>query len=105
MKRGEMPHYPCFNDPDMAYTYAMFSFRTLGISRPSWLSMSPNIANAEIQGISIYDLEQDDDKAAQTANRLIKANHINYSILYNDFKFHNHCSHVSPLYTWLQSFI
>lgn len=42
----------------------------------------------------IHDVEERPEKRARTLKHLIKANHINYSIIYNELRFHNHTPHI-----------
>jgi hypothetical protein len=42
----------------------------------------------------IHDIEERPEKRARTLKHLIKANHINHSIIYNKLRFHNHTPHI-----------
>ena len=43
---------------------------------------------------SIHDIERDKSKTGRTLKHLIKLNHAEHAILFNDRKFHNHLPHV-----------
>ncbi|KAF4552324.1 Questin oxidase-like protein 2 [Elsinoe fawcettii] len=75
---------------------AMFSFRSLGLGIPSWISGLTSISSGgiSISSVHINDIEENSDKRARTLKHLLKANHINHSIIYNHLRFHNHCPHI-----------
>ena len=74
----------------------MIPFRSLASGLPSFLRWSSNLAGSgiNIPSVTIYDVEENTDKRARTLKHLLKANHINHSILFNSLRFHNHCPHV-----------
>lgn len=47
-----------------------------------------------IKSVEIHDLEQNPDKRARSLRSLLKANHINHAILFNNLQFDNHCAHI-----------
>ncbi|CAG8952191.1 hypothetical protein HYFRA_00000931 [Hymenoscyphus fraxineus] len=48
----------------------------------------------DLEKVPIHDVETAAEKRPRTLKHLIKANHINYSILYHDFQYHNHLPHL-----------
>ncbi len=48
----------------------------------------------KIPKAQVYDVEAKPEKRALTLKHLIKANHINHSVIYNDLRFHNHTPHI-----------
>nr|POF26166.1 questin oxidase [Quercus suber] len=42
---------------------------------------------------AVHDIEERPEKRARTLKHLLKANHINHSIIYNELRFHNHVPH------------
>ena len=44
--------------------------------------------------VDVIDIEETPEKRARTLKHLIKANHINHSIIYHNLQFHNHAPHV-----------
>jgi hypothetical protein len=42
----------------------------------------------------VHDIEERAEKRARTLKHLLKANHINHSVIYNQLRFHNHTPHV-----------
>jgi len=47
----------------------------------------------DLESVEIHDIETAPEKRPRTLKHLIKANHINHSILYNETRFHNHLPH------------
>ncbi|KAJ8603171.1 hypothetical protein MRB53_042224 [Persea americana] len=47
-----------------------------------------------IPSVEIHDIESAADKRAQSLKQFLKANHTNYSIIYNHLRFHNHNPHI-----------
>ena len=41
-----------------------------------------------------HNIETSSDRRARTLKHLLKANHINHSIIYHDLQYHNHAPHV-----------
>ena len=69
----------------------MFQFRL-----PSW----PNLSNLgggggiKLPKVESHEIEANPAKRARSLKHLIKANHINHSIIYNKLRFHNHTPHI-----------
>ena len=61
-------------------------------SLPSW--GSPFSTGIKLPKGEVHDVEERPEKRARTLKHLIKANHINHSIIYNELRFHNHTPHV-----------
>jgi len=73
----------------------MFSLRSLGLGIPRWLTTaSSSDQGISLPSVSIHDIEENPEKRARTLKHLIKANHINHSIIYHNLQFHNHTPHV-----------
>ena len=66
----------------------MFQFRL-----PSFptLSFGPGI---NLPKPEIHPIEERAEKRARTLKHLLKANHINHSVIYNSLRFHNHTPHI-----------
>lgn len=47
----------------------------------------------DLKPVEIHDIETAPEKRPRTLKHLIKANHINHSILYHEARFHNHLPH------------
>ncbi|TKA71499.1 hypothetical protein B0A55_06482, partial [Friedmanniomyces simplex] len=43
---------------------------------------------------AVHDIEERPEKRARTLKHLLKANHINHSVIYNELRFHNHTPHI-----------
>lgn len=43
---------------------------------------------------TIHPIEEQPEKRARTLKHLLKANHINHSVIYNSLRFHNHTPHI-----------
>jgi hypothetical protein len=72
---------------------AMFSLPRFAL--PSFLSAgSGSYPAVELPSVETHDIETAAEKRSRTLKHLIKANHANYSILYNQLRFHNHAPHV-----------
>ena len=67
----------------------MFSFRLPSL--PSW---SLTAGAVKIPKAEVHEIEERPEKRARTLKHLLKANHINYSIIYNELRFHNHTPHI-----------
>jgi len=67
----------------------MFQFRLPAFPAWSFPGGGINISKAEI-----HDVEERPEKRARTLKHLLKANHINHSIIYNELRFHNHAPHI-----------
>ena len=60
-------------------------------SLPSWGNFSGGI---RVPKATVYEIEEQPEKRARTLKHLLKANHINHSIIYNELRFHNHTPHI-----------
>lgn len=69
----------------------MFQFRLPKIQLPSWSLPGSGI---KISKAEVHEIEERPEKRARTVKHLIKANHINHSIIYNELRFHNHTPHI-----------
>jgi hypothetical protein len=49
----------------------------------------------DIAPVKAHDIENAQDKSGRALKHLLKLNHANHAILYNDRRFHNHAPHVS----------
>jgi len=72
---------------------SMISFRFSLPSFLSWGAREPARA-IDLPSVEIADMETGKDKRTRTLKHLIKANHTNFSIIYNELRFHNHMPHV-----------
>ncbi|KAI5196483.1 hypothetical protein E4T39_07769 [Aureobasidium subglaciale] len=71
----------------------MFSFRSNFFS--NLLSGGHGSAlKLDLPPVESIDIEETPEKRARTLKHLIKANHINHSIIYHDLEFHNHSPHI-----------
>ncbi|KAF2172301.1 hypothetical protein M409DRAFT_17536 [Zasmidium cellare ATCC 36951] len=48
----------------------------------------------QVPKAEVHDVEERPEKRARTLKHLLKANHINHSIIYNKLRFHNHTPHI-----------
>lgn len=48
----------------------------------------------DIAPVEIHDVEILPEKRSRTLKHLLKANHVNYAIIYHDLRFDNHMSHI-----------
>ncbi|KAI5868676.1 hypothetical protein GGS23DRAFT_602372 [Durotheca rogersii] len=48
----------------------------------------------EIPPVEVHSVETSPEKRPRTLKHLLRANHVNYSILYHDLRFHNHMPHI-----------
>lgn len=49
---------------------------------------------ADLPSVQIYQIESAGDKRTRTLKHLLRANHLNYAVLFNQLKFHNHLPHL-----------
>lgn len=69
----------------------------LSISLPSLKSFklfSREKQAVDIPAVKVHEIESAQEKSARSLKHLLKLNHANYAILYNDRRFHNHAPHV-----------
>ena len=67
------------------------------VSWPSLKSLNPFSGEKrvfEIAPVKSFEIENAQEKPARALKHLLKLNHANYAILYNERKFHNHAPHV-----------
>lgn len=48
----------------------------------------------DLPSVKIHDVETAPEKRPRTLKHLIRANHVNHSIIYHNLQFHNHMSHL-----------
>jgi hypothetical protein len=48
----------------------------------------------DIESVPIHDVETAPEKRPRTLKHLLKANHINHSVLYHNLEYHNHLPHI-----------
>ena len=48
----------------------------------------------DIPPVKTYNIEIEKDKSGRSLKHLLKLNHVTYSILYHDLRFHNHLPHI-----------
>lgn len=58
----------------------------------NWLSLGGG--SIKLPKGEVYDIESKAEKRARTLKHLLKANHVNHSVIYNELRFHNHTPHV-----------
>jgi hypothetical protein len=59
--------------------------------------LTPSGSSAEaidLPKVAVHDVETAPDKRPRTLKHLIKANHINHSVMYHNLEFHNHMNHI-----------
>ena len=61
---------------------------------PSWPTFAVGGTAIKLPKPEIHDVEERPEKRARTLKHLLKANHINHSVIYNKLRFHNHTPHV-----------
>jgi hypothetical protein len=59
------------------------------ITNSDWSAQSIDLDN-----VQIHDVETAPEKRPRTLKHLLKANHINHSILYHHLQYHNHLPHI-----------
>ncbi len=47
-----------------------------------------------LPSVEIHQVETDPSRRARCLKHLLKANHVNHSVVYHDLKFDNHCPHI-----------
>ena len=57
----------------------------------SSFNLGPGI---KLPKVPTHSIEANSDKRARTLKHLLKANHINHSVIYNSLRFHNHTPHI-----------
>ena len=59
-----------------------------------FVSKADGTRTIDIPRVEIHNVETAPEKRPRTLKHLLKANHVNYSILYHDLEFHNHLPHI-----------
>ncbi|KAK3113019.1 hypothetical protein LTR53_010108 [Teratosphaeriaceae sp. CCFEE 6253] len=54
----------------------------------------PTGGGVKLPKAKVHDIEERPEKRARTLKHLLKANHINHSVIYNELRFHNHTPHI-----------
>ncbi|KAK4545734.1 hypothetical protein LTR36_002688 [Oleoguttula mirabilis] len=54
----------------------------------------PTAGGIKLPKTEVHDIEERPEKRARTLKHLLKANHINHSVIYNELRFHNHTPHI-----------
>lgn len=70
------------------------------VSWPSLKSLSPFSGEKRIidlSSVTTHEIENAQEKPARALKHLLKLNHANHAILYNNRRFHNHAPHVCLL--------
>ncbi|KAK3675580.1 hypothetical protein LTR78_004664 [Recurvomyces mirabilis] len=67
----------------------MFQFRL-----PQFNWSLPTGGGIKLPKAEVHDVEERPEKRARTLKHLLKANHINHSVIYNNLRFHNHLPHI-----------
>ena len=70
----------------------MFSLPSLNLN---FFSSWRNQQVFNIPPVKTHEIETAHEKPARALKHLLKLNHANHAILYNERKFHNHAPHVS----------
>ena len=63
-------------------------------SLPDFSSWASSASGIKLPKVKAHEIENQPEKRARTLKHLLKANHINHSIIYNDLRFHNHLPHI-----------
>jgi hypothetical protein len=58
------------------------------------LSNSDSSQGVDIPAVEVHNIETDPDRRARCLKHLLKANHVNHSILYHNLQFDNHNAHI-----------
>lgn len=72
--------------PIYAVASGIYKYLTTGSGRSS--------QHIDIPSVEIHDIETAPEKRPRTLKHLIKANHVNHSILYHNLEFNNHMPHI-----------
>lgn len=63
-------------------------------SLPDFTSWASSASGIKLPKVKAHEIEAQPEKRARTLKHLLKANHINHSIIYNNLRFHNHLPHI-----------
>lgn len=75
--------------PMIAWVPAVNNIYRYFTSGPSTYSQS-----VDIPPVAQHEIETSPEKTPRTLKHLLRANHINYSVIYHELHFHNHMSHI-----------
>lgn len=81
---------PYFVNPHPEDSHRMFQFKLPALSSFLPATSGP----VKVSKAEVHDVEENPDKRARTLKHLLKANHINHSVIYNELRFHNHAPHI-----------
>ena len=70
----------------------MLSLRMSWYNPVSWAAFGGSAI--KLPKAQVHDVEERPEKRARTLKHLLKANHINHSVIYNELRFHNHTPHI-----------
>ncbi len=56
--------------------------------------VAPRHRRIELESVEVYSIEASPEKRPRTLKHLLRANHVNHSILYHDLQFDNHMAHI-----------
>lgn len=74
---------------------SLFSPTMLQLRFPQLPSFGfPGVGGIRLPKAQVHDVEERPEKRARTLKHLLKANHINHSVIYNHLRFHNHTPHI-----------
>jgi hypothetical protein len=63
-------------------------------SLPDFTGWANSASGIKLPKVKAHEIEAQPEKRARTLKHLLKANHINHSIIYNNLRFHNHLPHI-----------
>ncbi|OCK80976.1 hypothetical protein K432DRAFT_381735 [Lepidopterella palustris CBS 459.81] len=69
-------------------------FPSFSFKLPTFGLRSSDLPAIELPSVEIHEIETAAEKRPRTLKHLIKANHVNYSIIYHNLQFHNHSPHI-----------
>jgi hypothetical protein len=72
--------------------YSMLQIRWPSL--PDFTGWANSASGIKLPKVKAHEIEAQPEKRARTLKHLLKANHINHSIIYNNLRFHNHLPHV-----------
>ena len=93
-----MPHVlvPSSRERSLITTRKMFQLPSFNVF--SWRQGSGGTGSKgqviQIPSVEIHDIETSPEKPTRSLKHLLRANHVNHSILFHDDQFHNHVPHV-----------
>ncbi|KAI9756167.1 MAG: ER membrane complex subunit 3 [Chaenotheca gracillima] len=72
----------------------MFQLPSFNFFSGSSRSSSDDTRSINIPSVKIHDIETSPVKETRTLKHLLRANHVNHSVIYHDLEFHNHMPHI-----------